>query len=240
MKPYSRTLLLAALLVLPSCAQNLQSQVDEQGRAITILQRKNQELDRSLRRLRDDYENDLERIRFEIKSMRSEQRTPPPADATGQADMEGAAPPADGSQPPFPQQPGRPTPPPAAATDKDLYNQAYGIYGSGDYDRARRAFSDFIKTHPGSQFVGSAQYWIASSYFKEKKFEEAISACDDVIKKYPQGAKTPDAYYLQALSFIEIKDPTTAQIILEDLLQKYPGTEAANVGKQKYEELKNQ
>jgi len=240
MNPYL-LLLLAALMVLPSCAQNLQNQVDEQGRAITILQRKNQELDRSMRRLRDDYENEVERIRFEIKSLRAaaEQKVQQPqADAAGQQGetVETAPRGGDGAPAPFPQ---RPAPPPSAATDKDMYNQAYGVYSSRDYERARKAFGDFIKTHPGSQLVSSAQYWIASSYFKEKKYEEAISACDDVIKKYPQGSKTPDSYYLQALSFVEIKDPTTAQIILEDLIQKYPASEAATVGKQKYEELKS-
>jgi len=240
MKSYS-LFLLAALLVLPSCAQNLQSQVDEQGKAITILQRKNMELDRSMRRLHDDYKDDIERIRFEIKSLRSaaEQKVQQPqADAAGQqADTIESVPPA-GEGAPAPQRPVRPAPPAAAATDKDMYNQAYGVYSSGDYERARKAFGDFTKTHPGSQLVSNAQFWIASSYYKEKKYEEAISACDDVIKKYPQGAKTPDAYYLQALSFVEIKDPTTAQIILEDLIQKYPASEAATVGKHKYEELK--
>ncbi len=70
MKPY-RFFILAALLLLPSCAQNLQNQIDEQGKAITILQRKNQELDRSLRRLRDDCENDMEKLRYDMKTMRS-------------------------------------------------------------------------------------------------------------------------------------------------------------------------
>ena len=192
-----------------------------------------------MRRLRDDYESDIERIRFEIKNLRNatEQKVQQPqADATGQqGDTIESAPP--GENPQMPAQ-ARFAPPPAVATDKDMYNQAYGVYSSGDYERARKAFGDFIKTHPGSQLVSSAQYWIASSYYKEKKYEEAISACDDVIKKYPQGAKTPDAYYLQALSFVEIKDPTTAQIILEDLIQKFPASEATTVGKQKYEELK--
>jgi tol-pal system protein YbgF len=234
-------LLLAALLVLPSCAQNLQNQVDEQGKEISRLQLKNKALDRSMQQLRDDYKTNFERIPFEKKSMRAatEQKVQQPqADAAGQQGetVETAPPGGDGAPAPVPP---RPAPPSAAATDKDMYNQAYGIYSSRDYERARKAFGDFIKTHPGSQLVSSAQYWIASSYFKEKKYEEAISACDDVIKKYPQGSKTPDAYYLQALSFVEIKDPTTAQIILEDLIQKYPASEAATVGKQKYEELKS-
>jgi tol-pal system protein YbgF len=246
MKPY-RFLLLATLFLLPSCAQNLQNQIDEQGKAITILQRKNQELDRSMRRLRDDYENDMEKLRYDIKTMRSasEQKPQPEAgsvDAQGEAAEQqpaqtyesvpaGAAPGAASRQT-------RPAPS-ASLTDKDMYNQAYAVYTGGDFARSRKMFIDFLKTHPGSQLAGSAQFWIASTYFKDKQFEEAISACDDVIKKYPQGTKTPDAYYLQALAFCEIKDSTTAQIILEDLIQKYPNSEAANAGKQKYDELKS-
>lgn len=227
-------ILLASLLILPSCAQNLQNQIDEQGRSIRLLQKKNMELDRSISRLRDDYQSDVERIRFEIKTMRNTgvQPVQPLQGETVESGASGG----EYGQAPFPGQ-SQPAPP-AALTDRDMYNQAYAVYRAADFAKARSAFVDFVKTHPGSQLVSSAQYWIASSYFKEEKYEEAISACDDVIKKYPQAAKTPDAYYLQALSFIEIKDPTTAQIILEELIEKYPATEAASMGKQKYDALK--
>ncbi len=248
MKPYL-FFILASLLLLPSCAQNLQNQVDDQGKAITILQRKNMELDRSMRKLRDDFENDMEKLRHDLKTMRStvEQKAQQAnggmdaqgSDAAGRQDSTIESVPAGG---PDSSSPGlRPVRPaaPAVATDKDMYNQSYALFTAGEYEKSRKMFNDFLKTHPGSQLVGSAQYWIASTYFKEKKYEEAISACDDVIKKYPQGSKTPDAYYLQALAFCEIKDATTAQIILEDLIQKFPGSEAANAGKQKYEELKS-
>lgn len=244
MKPY-RFFILATLLLLPSCAQNLQNQIDEQGKAITILQRKNQELDRSLRRLRDDCENDMEKLRYDMKTMRSATEQKPQQEAGGMdAQGDAAVPPGEtvesmppGSAP-VPRQL-RPVPPSASLTDKDMYNQAYAVYNGGDYAKSRKMFNDFLKTHPGSQLAGSSQYWIASAYFKERQYEEAISTCDDVIKKYPQGNKTPDAYYLQALAFCEIKDSTTAQIILEDLIQKYPNSEAANAGKLKYEELKS-
>jgi tol-pal system protein YbgF len=235
MKPY-HIFILAALLLLPSCAQNLQNQIDDQGKAITSLQRKNQELDRSMRRLRDDYENDMEKMRSDIKSMRSavDQKAQQASGGTNaQGETIESVPAGGDSAVPVT----RPAPP--AATDKDMYNQAYALFTGGEYEKSRKMFNDFLKTHPGSQLAGNAQYWIASTHFKEKQYEEAISACDDVIKKYPQGNKTPDAYYLQALAFCEIKDSTTAQIILEDLIQKYPGSEAANAGKQKYEELKS-
>jgi len=239
--------ILAALVALPSCAQNLQNQVDDQGKAITILQRKNTELDRSMRKLRDDYETEMERVRHDMKSMRSsvEQRAQQAnggtdaqgSNAAGQETIESV--PGGGQDSAAPAtRPARPGAP-VAVTDKDMYNQAYALFTAGEYEKSRKMFSDFLKTHPGSQLVSSAQYWIASNHFKEKKYEEAISDCDDVIKKYPQGSKTPDAYYLQALAFCEIKDATTAQIILEDLIQKFPGSEAANAGKQKFEELKS-
>ena len=89
MKPY-RFFILATLLLLPSCAQNLQNQIDDQGKAITILQRKNQELDRSLRRLRDDFENDLEKLRYDMKTMRSATEQKVQQDAGGM-DAQGEA-----------------------------------------------------------------------------------------------------------------------------------------------------
>jgi tol-pal system protein YbgF len=259
MKTY-RYLLLVSILMAAccACAPNLQREIDDQGKAITLLQQKTQELDRSLRRLQADYHSEMDKMSVELQAIkgsinentrRNEQALtevnqrlsgqPGPAAESPEQDQLESRPPGDEGSGSVPQPVLRKPPAaPAPLTDKELYTQAYNLYAGGDYEKSRKLFQEFFKLHPGSGLVDNALYWIASCYYKEKKFEEAISACDDAIKKFPKGKKTPDAYYLQALSFCEIKDPLTAQILLETLTQNFPDTEAARLGKKKYDELK--
>ncbi|MEI6126803.1 MAG: tetratricopeptide repeat protein [Pseudomonadota bacterium] len=258
MKPYRIAILITAAIMFSSCAQELQREVDEQGKAITILQQKTQELDKSMRRLQADYHSELDRTSVELQSMKTRiDETSHRADKTlsdlntrlnklpvsageGQQQTEGFAQEGAGGDMPIREVPAsQPAPQvPKPSGEKEMYNQAYSFFSSGEFEKSRKMFLEFLKVHPGSGLTDNAMYWIANTYFKEKKFEEAISACDDVIKKFPQGNKISDAYYLQALAFCEIKDPLTAQILLETLIQNFPNTEAAAHGKKKYEELK--
>ncbi len=252
MKTY-RCVILASIFITAcyACAPNLQREIDNQGKAITILQQKTQELDRSLRRLQADYHSEMDKMSIELQSIKSsmdentrrneQMFTEVNARLTRQSGPARETP----EQDQFESQPAggdafgtAPQPVQAPLTDKEVYNQAYNLYASGDYEKARKQFQELLKLHPGSGLIDNALYWIGSCYYKEKKFEEAISACDDAIKKFPKGNKTADAYYLQALSFCEIKDPLTAQILLETLIQNFPNTDAAKLGKKKYDELK--
>ena len=239
-----------------ACAPMLQRDVDEQGKAILLLQQKTQELERSLRRLQSEQHNETDRINLEIESLRARidettrrnekmlaeltAKTSPPQESPAiEVEQEKQAripetPPARQSQQPSASAPA----PEPVLSEKDLYNQAYALYTDGDYGKARKQFQEFLQRHPTSSKSDSALYWIAQCYYKEKKYEDAIATCDDVIKKFPKGTKTADAYYLQALAFCEIQDPLTAQILLETLMQNFPDSEAAKLGKKKYDELK--
>lgn len=222
MKYYRTAFIISVLMFSSSCAQQFQREIDDQGKAITVLQQKTQELDRSLRRLQSDYHNELDRVSVELQSMKatvdeSSHRTDKAVgeinsrlntligsgkeaqDQSESTASEGTAadsiPVRESPQPPH-QKP---------VDEKEMYHQAYSLFTNGELDKSRKMFQEFLKVYPGSGLMDNALYWIANIYFKEKKFEEAISACDDVIKKFPQGNKTADAYYLQALAFCEIK-----------------------------------
>ena len=229
----------------------LQRDVDEQGKAILVLQQKTQELERSLRRLQADYQNETDRLTIELEALKtrieeSNRRNERLfADLSSKSPKETSAGGTEQEQPQLTaaletdQQPSvAPQTTETVMSEKDLYNQAYAAYMSGEYAKARKQFQEFIRRYPSSNKIDSALYWIAQCYFKEKRFEDAIASCDDVIKKFPKGSKTADAYYLQALAFCEIQDPLTAQILLETLMQNFPDTEAAKLGKKKYDELK--
>ncbi len=129
---------------------------------------------------------------------------------------------------------------PQQPTAEWAYAEAYNTLKAGNYAAARSQFKRFQQTYKTSDLAGNAQFWIGESYFKEKKYEEAIIAFEDLLKNYPKSNKVGDGYYKQALAFLAINDPVAAKARLEMLLSEYPSGELAEKAKQKLQELQRQ
>lgn len=248
-------LMLAVLVMLPSCSWYLQDQIDEQRRRLDLLQQQTQQLQKSQALHQANTNNEIETLRAnvqglsgrieeqaygskqELAALRSKldllierqgaaQRQAPAEGAGTLSEQREAAQPSGTIETP---------------TDSQaMYDQAYSAFKRQQFPQARALFEKFLAAYPKSELVDNAQYWIGSSYYKEQKYEEAIDALDNVIKQSPKGNKTPDALFLQAMAFTQLNDALTAQILLEQLLQSYPNSPAAAEGKKKYDELKQQ
>jgi tol-pal system protein YbgF len=129
---------------------------------------------------------------------------------------------------------------PSPLTPESVYNEAFNTLQAGNNRAAREQFKKFLNTYKTSELADNAQFWIGESYYREKKFEEAILSFEDLIKNYPKSAKIPEAYYKQALSFSAINDPVAAKTKLEMLLNEYPDNELAQRAKQKLQEIEQQ
>jgi len=129
---------------------------------------------------------------------------------------------------------------PPEPTPQGVYNEAYNVLQAGNNRSAREQFKKFLNTYKDSELADNAQFWIGESYYREKKFEEAILSFEDLIKSYPKSAKIPEAYYKQALSFGAINDTVAAKAKLEMLLNEYPDGELAQRAKQKLQEMEQQ
>jgi tol-pal system protein YbgF len=143
-------------------------------------------------------------------------------------------PPAIISQP----QPGT-TPSPSAEEDnvEDFYHSAYGKLKSGDLEGAREAFKKFLEAYPSHNLASNAQFWIGETYYREKKYEEAVIEFDKVIKKYPKGNKVPDAMLKEGLALSELGKGKEAKYVLKKLIEKYPRSEPAKIAKSKLEQM---
>lgn len=129
---------------------------------------------------------------------------------------------------------------PSPPTPESVYNEAFNTLQAGNNRAAREQFKKFLNSYKTSELADNAQFWIGESYYREKKFEEAILSFEDLIKNYPKSAKIPEAYYKQALSFSAINDSVAAKTKLEMLLNEYPENELAQRAKQKLQEIEQQ
>jgi tol-pal system protein YbgF len=121
---------------------------------------------------------------------------------------------------------------------EELYNGAYSKLAQGDFKGSREEFKKFLELFPQTEYSDNAQFWIGESYYREKKYEEAILGFEEVIKKYPQGNKLPDALLKQAFAFIALNDANSAKLLLQKIIERYPSSEQAEIALTKLKGLK--
>ena len=121
---------------------------------------------------------------------------------------------------------------------EELYNVAYSKLSEGDFKGSREAFKNFLELFPQTEYSDNAQFWIGESYYRDKRYEEAIVEFEEVIKKYPQGNKLPDALLKQAFSFIALSDTNSAKLLLQKIIDRYPTSEQAEIARAKLKSVK--
>ena len=121
---------------------------------------------------------------------------------------------------------------------EELYNGAYSKLSKGDFKASREEFKKFLELFPQTEYSDNAQFWIGESYYREKRYEEAIIEFEEVIKKYPQGNKVPDAQLKQAFSFIALNDTNSAKLLLGKIINQYPDSDQAAIAQAKIKSLK--
>lgn len=113
------------------------------------------------------------------------------------------------------------------AGPQDAYMKAFGLFSSNNYSLAIDAFDSFIKSYPGSEFAGNAQYWIGECHYTQHNYVKAIEAFNRVLKNYPNGNKAPDAMLKIGFSHISMNELSKAKTELQSLIEKYPKSPAA-------------
>ncbi|MBN1279236.1 MAG: tol-pal system protein YbgF [Chlorobiaceae bacterium] len=118
-------------------------------------------------------------------------------------------------------------------TAKALLGDGIQKLESGSYAAAREIFALLMQSHPSSDLVDDAQFYIAESYFSEKWYEKAVLEYQTVIAKYTKSNKRPAALYKQALAFEQLGDAVNAKARFRDVMNVYPFSPEAALAKKK-------
>ncbi len=122
--------------------------------------------------------------------------------------------------------------------DRYFYKNAYSLFTAGKYDKAEKAFTEFINKFPKSRLIPNAYYWLGETFFKRKMYEKAIINYDEVIVKYPKSPKVPAALLKQGISFMRIGEKDGAKLIFKKILKDYPRSPQAMYAKNYLKNLK--
>jgi tol-pal system protein YbgF len=144
--------------------------------------------------------------------------------------------PADPSAPP-------PEQPPAAggggsgADPRALYDSAYNDYLKGSYDLALRGFQEYLNNFPNTDLADNATYWIGESYYRQRRFRQAIEHFDAVLSRYPRSDKVPAALLKKGYAHLELGERSQGVVQLQHVIRQYPTSDEANLARQRLREV---
>jgi tol-pal system protein YbgF len=123
--------------------------------------------------------------------------------------------------------------PAAGAADPDtLYRNAYNDYLRGSYDLAILGFRQYLESFANTDLADNASYWIGESYYRQRRFQDAIREFDLVVSQYPESDKVPSALLRKGYAFLELGDQSRGVVQLQNVIRRYPRSDEANLARQ--------
>lgn len=119
-----------------------------------------------------------------------------------------------------------------------VYKDSLTDYTKGNYDLAISGFKNYLTFFPKTSLVPNAQYWLAESYYSQRKYLAAIREFDKLVKDYPGSTKVPSAMLKQAYAYLELPGETAqGQRVLRELMAKFPRSREARLAQDRLERL---
>jgi tol-pal system protein YbgF len=197
---------------------DLQSQIDALLTEIRKLRGQNEEISHGLqdaeKRQKDFYVDLDTRVRH-LESAEEAAREAAAAAAAAPAPVPAAVVPA------VPFDPSDPAP------ENRAFENAYGLFKSGNHADAAKAFQEFIKKYPESVHVPNANYWMGNAQFAQKNFKAALGTYQGLLKEFPGTPKAPEVWLGIANCQRALKQTASAKKTLKQLVAQYPDSEAA-------------
>ena len=132
---------------------------------------------------------------------------------------------------------GQPTEQAQDSKEQAAFDGAMDLYRSGDFQGAEESLSAFLTLYRESVLAPTAQFYLGSAYYANKKYNEAISVLNTMAGKFPDHPRAPDALLVVAGSEFEQNKRQAAKVTLQKIVDSYPGTAAADAATQRLELL---
>lgn len=146
-----------------------------------------------------------------------------------------APPPLEGAQPTGPAATIATTP---LEVEKQLYEEAYGLLQSRQYQPAVDQLQALLKRFPDGQYALNAQYWVGEVFLVQGKVDLAESAFQQIVTKYPSHTKTGDA--LLKLGYVAYAkgDYPKARDFFTQVKTRYASTPTARLAEARLQRMK--
>ncbi|MCX5856267.1 MAG: tetratricopeptide repeat protein, partial [Deltaproteobacteria bacterium] len=100
------------------------------------------------------------------------------------------------------------------------FSFAEALLAEGDYYRAITEFKRFVFFFPQDALVEKSTFRIAESYYKAKRWAEAVDTFSAFSTKYPQSLMTANALYFKGLAEKELKRYQNALLTFQEIIRE--------------------
>lgn len=107
-------------------------------------------------------------------------------------------------------------------TPEFLYDQGLQAFNQRDYTKALGLWSDMVDSFPEHELTPNAYFWQGEAYYQMQDFAKAALQYNRVIEQFPESNKYPAALLKQGLSYYALYKNKAGRLRLEELIQKFP------------------
>jgi TolA-binding protein len=106
--------------------------------------------------------------------------------------------------------------------DRGYFKLANCYREMGCHFEADENYKLLLETHPGSNYIPEANFWMAENLYQEEEFERARDRFQHYLVKYPQGAFVGKASFRAADCLVGMKEYGKALQSYEELMGQWP------------------
>jgi tol-pal system protein YbgF len=107
------------------------------------------------------------------------------------------------------------------------YDKAFDLLRKSEYDKAEKAFKDFIAANKGSDLLSNAYYWLGETYYVREGYDKSAVSFLKGYQGDPKGNKAADNLFKLAMSLDKLKKKKEACTTIDKLNKEFPKLDAA-------------
>jgi len=123
-------------------------------------------------------------------------------------------------------------------SEKEAYQQAFGLLKDGRYDASIEAFKGFMAKYPDGRYVDNALYWMGEANYVNRNFSAALGSFDRLLQQFPASPKVPGALLKTGYVHYEQRDWSRAREALQRLEREHPGSTEAQLAGQRLDRMR--
>jgi tetratricopeptide (TPR) repeat protein len=117
-----------------------------------------------------------------------------------------------------------------------VYNRSIQHKDDGQFEKARTGFQRFIERYPLSSLAQESSYYIAITYYLEKRDNEALRAFENFLELYPAGNRVAEVQYHIGLILMRSNQKQEGRRRMLQLIENHPDTPWAGYAKERLQE----
>lgn len=125
----------------------------------------------------------------------------------------------------------------ATPEEERAYLGTFDLLKNGKYDEAIKGFRGMLDQWPQGRYADNGWYWMGEAQMVKRDFTGAASSFQSLVQGFPSSPKMADGLYKLGLAQSELKKTAEARASLQRVIREFPSTNAANLAKQKLDQL---